>query len=518
MACFYGPSKVNCNVDVGEYKILNVMKESNKNIDKLFKSRLGRDEIPYKPEYWDKMDHLLSKYPAPNFASGATKIIGMSKIAFISSVIAVTAVISISIIISSHKSSKINTNNPKEINIVKSDSNNTSQNNLAQTNYVKPVNTAAPFKAGNNNSAQNVKVKPAETISASSITQSETTKKQEAKTIVNTENKTLPVQDKTTIKSENPVKANVDQDITKDKDVQNIGVKNPVIVDNTNPHQNDDKKITSQIINSNIGESVNNIVADIPKADTALVLKQIIPEAAQNIVIKATEKSIDTLKIIKDTASAKKTGLSLIDKIAEKSRVSILLGGSIMKGFSNTSNTPGQYLNVVAGLGYQYKYNDKWNFCLDGSYTRRNGSTLFRSSVRTSYFLYKETDSISLTTKSIDFIDFHLNAQRKFYKKHYLSGGLYFSTVINSLSERNEMTESPFYTIIKTSEEKGYMEGISIFNYGINIDYKYNLIKNGYIGLRFNQTLNDIIDNKIYSANKRDYISEFQFYIKWMLY
>jgi hypothetical protein len=484
-----------------------IMKDMNKNIDKLFKSRLGGDEMPYKPEYWDKMDQLLSKHPAPHFTSGATKILGLSKLAFISTVIVVSTIVTASIILTTHKSNKINTNNQTVINVVKNDSNKSENIYQEQTNQQK-TSEANPIES----------VTQPEAKTGSLKTQSETATISKTITKASSEIKTLPIQPTAAIKEAIAVKPKADQEIPGQEVVQQPIENNAVKAEEVIPPAKVVKEIEKQFVTTKIEEPKKEIVAEAPKPDTNIIPKPKPVDIAQNIITKSAENPIDTIKAKKDSLLSKKPALGLLDKIAEKSRVSILLGGSVMNGFSNITNSPDQKLNFVAGLGYQYKYNDKLSFSLDGSYVRRSGSSLFRSSVRNYYFLFKETDSISLTTKSIDFLDFQLNVQRKFYSKHYLSGGLYFSTVLNCLSDKTEMITSPFYTTTKTTEVKGYKEGIASFNYGINIDYKYQLFRNGYIGLRYNQSLNDLIDNKIYNATKKDYISDFQFYIKWMLY
>jgi hypothetical protein len=494
-----------------------MMKDMNKNIDKLFKSRLGGDEIPYKPEYWDKMDQMLSKHPVPHFTSGATKILGLSKLAFISTVIVISTIITASIILTTHKTNKINTNNQTVINVVKNDS------NKSESIYQEQVNQQKSSEANPITSVTKAETKPESSKTQSktqseTVVKSETTPKKATTTKSSSERKSLPIHQIAAVKEEIPVKPKADQEIPGQEVVQTPIMNNSVKEDEVKPPVKEVIVNPEKIAILKIEEPKKEIVAETLKADTNIIQKPKAAEIAQKSNPKPPENLIDTIKPKKDTVMSKTAASGLLDKIAEKSRVSILLGGSIMSGFSNITNSPDQKLNFVAGLGYHYKYNDKMSFSLDGSYVRRSGSSLYRSSVRNYYFLFKETDSISLTTKSIDFLDFQLNVQRKFYSKHYLSGGLYFSTVINCMSDKTEMITSPFYTTTKTTEVKGYKEGIASFNYGINIDYKYQLFRNGYIGLRYNQSLNDLIDNKIYSATKKDYISDFQFYIKWMLY
>jgi len=189
-----------------------------------------------------------------------------------------------------------------------------------------------------------------------------------------------------------------------------------------------------------------------------------------------------------------------------------------MNTFTNIASPEPKYMiSPSVGLSYYYPINESTSFILSGNYIQCKHNSLDRYAVYTKYFFYKEIDSVYLSLKNIDFLNFSFDLSRKF-NNHYLTGGLFTATRLNTLSTKTRVILNPYYFNSQTTEEKGYFEGISTVSFGLSLGYEYHLFRNAYTGIRLNQTFNDLIDNKIYTFNKKDFITQFGVYFKWMIF
>jgi len=274
------------------------------------------------------------------------------------------------------------------------------------------------------------------------------------------------------------------------------------------------------------------IVYDIKSEDNIISkTENILNDQKDNIVVFSTDTSITKTEAEikekseqKDSLITEKVNDSLteakqdIQIITEYNKLSLNAGVFMMNTFTNIASPEPKYMiSPSVGLSYYYPINESTSFILSGNYIQCKHNSLDRYAVYTKYFFYKEIDSVYLSLKNIDFLNFSFDLRRKF-NNHYLTGGLFTATRLNTLSTKTRVILNPYYFNSQTTEEKGYFEGISTVSFGLSLGYEYHLFRNAYTGIRLNQTFNDLIDNKIYTFNKKDFITQFGVYFKWMIF
>lgn len=227
----------------------------------------------------------------------------------------------------------------------------------------------------------------------------------------------------------------------------------------------------------------------------------------------------DTNSILPNRADSVQNSTSAVASTSENKFISVNIGAIMMNSFSNQKTQNSHYvLNPAAGITIHFPLKDKFNLNIGLSYQQSRGNSLQRYSVHSRYFAYKETDSVFLLTQKIDFLNVNVDLQRQIWNKHFLFGGLMFTSVNNTSSIKTHVVMNPFFYNSETTQEKGFFEGITTISYGLSLGYNYHLTRNTWLGFRFQQSFNDLIDNKVYQFNRKDLITQFGVYMKIMFY
>jgi hypothetical protein len=253
------------------------------------------------------------------------------------------------------------------------------------------------------------------------------------------------------------------------------------------------------------GEKTNTVLMDKPGSRYA-----VISAAVSGLII----DKLPTVKIPYFT-SAEDSAILRNFLPDRKHQFKIVLGENTFKAMSDDASSRKWGLSPLLGFSYQYRLSSHISISAEADYLRRNGNSLNRSTTSVTYFHYKEYTLHTLKTKSLDFIFVPVSINYKLSKRHFVTGGASGSFLFNTISDRKDIHSNYFFEqVTELKDQKGYLSGLRKLSLGLTLGYEFRTDARSLIGVRYNHSMMDITDNKLFKSGSKDLMSDFQLYIR----
>lgn len=248
-------------------------------------------------------------------------------------------------------------------------------------------------------------------------------------------------------------------------------------------------------------------------------------ETPNTTIVEKTEEPVKNTENKDVTDIKKTTGSNKVTKGNEGSANQVVavanldlhfLGGpSLGNAFSSDGGRQDKVVNYQAGLGFGYHFNKKLSLNIDLLYQVRNGHTLVRRVASDEYFLYKKSQTFTLTTSKSDYLVVPIYLKYNITGRHSVTGGLYTNFLLNSYNKTENATTSMWGSSSGVTEDKVNYGAWEVINYGWTVNYEYALLKNVGIGLGYSQGMKDATVNSFYKNSRNDLYKDLQFTLKY---
>jgi hypothetical protein len=454
------------------------MANMEKNIDKLFVSGLGRDNPPFREEYWNQLEGLLDAVP-PTASNGS----GGSNMPDKPSLISAPESVSVFM-------------NKMIITVV--------------SGIIISVSTLFFIIQSNKDSI------PAEITTPQSAQNHPITEIELKTPSLNSLSHFDHAQTSTGYSNQSPLTvAQSCEEILRNGSGEHLNTP-PFNQTERNIASSEDRSERADLLAPRVQRLVNQHNDAVHDPESGAKLSDDHQEINRNITqyeASGLEYTTDTTAHARDLLVQSKDYQTLKRKEATALSLIIEPGMLCYQQIENRGLSKGSAVTPSLGLSVHYALNERLALSMGGALFATNGHQLLYASTQSFLLNYQQKETITIENRELLFAELPLTIHLKM-GQHHLGIGPRVLFLLDVDGNKTVEVTTPFGATSESEPVKGYFDGLSRIIAGAGIEYGYAITPGVVVALRYNHTIGSLVKEDVYQNVNRNHMNTINLSLK----